>query len=148
MSGGPENFFASSALRRPRASYTFLDSRVQRVYEVLEEAGRVSIDGLDAVSPRLSWALHEVSVIKRLFPPLEGMAAYERRLAHLVARANETLFECVDETIRAAEQGLDPAHCVYGLRDEAPAIARELLSVRDSFVEANQEPMLGALETA
>jgi hypothetical protein len=61
--------------------YDFLDPTLDRFYRVLTQFIDIQgwVHGQGALSWHVSWTWHEVSVLERLFPPLDGMKSYSWR---------------------------------------------------------------------
>jgi radical SAM superfamily enzyme YgiQ (UPF0313 family) len=128
--------------------YDFLDPRLAGFYQELTDVVSLKgwIHGLEAVTLQLATAWHEVAVMEKLFPALEGMPAYRKTLGAITGRSNDILLGAVDELVQAHESGrrsrLDSSRLEAGRRQ----ILDDLIAERDAFVYRHQECLLAALE--
>jgi anaerobic magnesium-protoporphyrin IX monomethyl ester cyclase len=124
--------------------YDFLDPKLNEFYESLTKYLNITgwIHSLESLTNHLKCAWHEVAVIERLFPPLEGFLSYRRTLQGITASSNNFLLQVVEDL------SLNFSHGTQNLCDEAEVEAirlqflREMLNERNSFVERNQVALL------
>ncbi|ABF41337.1 Fe-S protein, radical SAM family [Candidatus Koribacter versatilis Ellin345] len=128
-------------------SYDFLDPRVSKMYNSLSQIVDVWgwIHGYRALSPQLNWAWNEVAIMERLYPGIDGLEEYRRRLAAVTKKSNDVLFSVMDNLLEVAE--FDAAERWDNARLDAlrREFLEELLRERDAFVEHNQSTMLRVL---
>ncbi len=130
--------------------YDFADPRLHGLFESLEPLINQWVHTPKAPAFMLNWAWNEYWVMRRLFPPLEGLPAYRQSLQALTCRCNEFLFEVVDRSIRFYEMGDSDNTPVEAadFQDYCQGFRRELLDLRDAFVARNQHIMLRSLSTS
>jgi anaerobic magnesium-protoporphyrin IX monomethyl ester cyclase len=127
--------------------YDFPDPRLAGFYEELTDVVSLKgwIHGLEAVTLQLGTAWHEVAVMEKLFPALQGMPAYRKKLSAITSRSNDILLGAVDELADAHARGrqsdLDSSRLEAGRRQ----IVDDLLAERDAFVCRHEERLLAAL---
>jgi anaerobic magnesium-protoporphyrin IX monomethyl ester cyclase len=127
-----------------RPDYDFLDLRLNEYHRRLDEAVSHWVHG-DGASFQLNTAMHELAVMRRLVGDLDGIDLYEAALRRLTAESNEGLFRFVEETSIRFEAGDDtmlPPNAVHATCLE---IVRRMLTLRNAFVEANKQRLVGAL---
>jgi hypothetical protein len=127
--------------------YDFLDPRLAAFYQELTDVVSLKgwIHGLEAVTIQLATAWHEVAVMERLFPALQGMPAYRKTLSAITSRSNEILLGAVDDLVQAHEGGRESALDSSRLEAGRRQILDDLLAERDAFVYRHQEQLLAAL---
>ena len=125
--------------------YDFLDPRLNIYFEALNGLVADWIQGPEALSTQLGWAWQECWVMRRLFPPLQGMDAYEDSLRAITRRSNEFILDFVEDSSRAFEDGEDSLPSNGEIHDAARTFVEQMLSQRDAFVLRNQEVMLASL---
>lgn len=128
--------------------YAFADPRMDGFFEALHEATAGWIHGPDALVSQFNWAWQEYWVLRRLFPPLAGLASYAEALRVITRRGNEYLLRFVTATATAFEQGPDERPPTDEVKATAQALADQLLAERDAFILQNQATLLGALQSA
>ena len=121
--------------------YDFTDPRLNEYHRLLDTMTASWLQS-GGVSHQLNWAWHEVAVLERFFPRLDGMDIYQAKLADLCSRSNELLLSLVESSSHAFEVGdrswLDPqkAHAACG------AVVSELLDLRNTFIARHQTTLL------
>jgi hypothetical protein len=127
-------------------SYDFLDPRMGEFFNALDQATTGWINPPDAPMNQLLWAWQEYWVMRRLFPPLDGIESYRQFLHSITRRSNKYLLDLVEE----ASYGFEVGHGEVPTASEMKAIgqrfAEELLAERNEFVLRNQQAMLSSLE--
>jgi len=128
--------------------YSFLDPRMEAFYSALKDVVDVTgwIHGHRALSPQLSWAWNEIAVLERLFPPLPGMEEYKRTLRQITGESNEILFRVVEDLCRVYTEGGENPWNVDDLEERSGKFLDRMLFERNTFVAANQDVILSALE--
>jgi anaerobic magnesium-protoporphyrin IX monomethyl ester cyclase len=129
--------------------YDFLDPELDRFYRVLTEFVDINgwVHGQDALSWQVSWAWHEVAVLERLFPPLDGMDLYKESLQRITKGANEVLLDVVEELSYAVSDGRAMSCTPEDLEALRRGILDGLVTLRDAFVLRHQATMLRALRS-
>jgi radical SAM superfamily enzyme YgiQ (UPF0313 family) len=127
--------------------YDFLDSRLNRYYHALTQVVdlRGWVHGYDSLSPKINIALNEIAVLERLFPPLADMDQYKRELRELTAASNSVLFDIVESTAWAFEQGTPFRWNRDMVERECDRFLSELVEMRDGFMLRHQDELLNAL---
>jgi radical SAM superfamily enzyme YgiQ (UPF0313 family) len=127
-----------------RPDYDFLDLRLNEYHRRLDEAVSHWVHG-DGASFQLNMAWHEVAVMRRLVGTLDGIDLYEEALRRLTAESNEGLFRFVEETSTRFEAGDDAMLQPNAVRATCLEIVDRMLGLRNAFVEANKQHLIGAL---
>lgn len=127
-----------------RPDYVFRDPRVGACCERVAALSGGWLHSLQALSPQINWAWHEVAILRRLFPPLAGLEDYAESLRRLTKESNRRLLEAVTEAIDATEAER-PAPRRARLTADRDRLAARLRRERDRFVLAHQDEMLAAL---
>jgi len=121
--------------------YDFLDTRLNEYHRLLDGMAAPWLQGGGA-SHQLNWAWHEVAVLERFFPGLDGMDAYRTGLAHLCTRSNGVLFSLVESSLQAFEgedrSWFDPRKA----RTSCDRVVTELLALRNEFICRHQSTLL------
>lgn len=125
--------------------YAFLDPRLDDYHAELDAAVGAWVHG-HGVSHQLDWAWHELQVAERLVGPLDGMDGYRQALAGLTAASNNALFDYVERTALAFEQGDTECFEAEVVGRTCDAFIASLLGLRNDFVSRNQDTLLSALE--
>jgi len=128
--------------------YDFVDARLNPYFEALNECVSDWIQGADGLANQLNFAWQEYWVMRRLFPPVAGLQAYESYLRSLTSRCNAFLLDKVEETSRAFEacpRRLPEAADFQAARND---FADQLLLNRDAFILRNQEVLMASLQAA
>jgi radical SAM superfamily enzyme YgiQ (UPF0313 family) len=128
-----------------RPDYDFLDRRLNEYHRRLDDAASYWVHG-DGASYQLNGALHEYHVAQRLVGDLDGAAEYAESLRALVARSNEGLFQFVEETSLAFEHGDHSLLDAQFVHRRCVRIVKEMLDLRNAFVQANKTRLVHALE--
>jgi hypothetical protein len=126
--------------------YDFLDLRLNEYHRRLDEIVSHWVHG-DGASFQLNLALHELAVMRRLVGELDGIDMYEDALRGLTAESNEGLFRFVEETSVHFEAGEDSLLYPDAVRSVCTDLVKRMLGLRNAFVEANRERLLGAVRT-
>jgi anaerobic magnesium-protoporphyrin IX monomethyl ester cyclase len=138
---------AAGRLRGTVASpdYRFIDPAMDEYCEKLDRALRSWMHGKDGVANCLNLALHEVAVIRQLFPALAKTDEYEEFLVAKTKQANERVLSAVEDSASALRAGRAFPVSATEMEAEATALLRNLLHRRDEFVYRNQASMLDFL---
>jgi len=86
-----------------------------------------------------------MEVIKRLFPPLQGLQQCKSKLQSITKESNDTLLTTAEQTCMIFELGSEPRLTVDELDASRARLSSEFLGVRNAFIEANQKILLRAL---
>jgi anaerobic magnesium-protoporphyrin IX monomethyl ester cyclase len=129
-------------------SYDFLDPRMDEFFNAIDPATTGWINHPDGPMNQLTWAWQEYWVIRRLFPPLDGLESYRQFLHSITRRANEYLLDLVEKASYAFEAGRGEVPTVSEMKGAGQRFAGELQAGRDAFVLCNQQTMLSSLEVA
>jgi radical SAM superfamily enzyme YgiQ (UPF0313 family) len=125
--------------------YDFLDTRLNSFFETLNDSVADWIQGSDALTNQLNFAWQEYWVIRRLFPPVIGLQAYERFLRSITTRYNEFLLDKVQEGSRAFENGAVSLLSAGQFHTARGRFADQLLVKRDAFILRNQNALMASL---
>jgi radical SAM superfamily enzyme YgiQ (UPF0313 family) len=125
--------------------YDFLDTRLNSFFETLNDSVADWIQGSDALTNQLNFAWQEYWVIRRLFPPVIGLQAYERFLRSITTRYNEFLLDKVQEGSRAFENGAVSLLSAGQFHTARRRLADQLLVKRDAFILRNQNALMASL---
>jgi radical SAM superfamily enzyme YgiQ (UPF0313 family) len=127
--------------------YDFLDRRVERFFEEVNEALNVTgwIHGLQALSPQLKFAWNELAIMRHLTPWLPGLSAYRTELQGVTAAANEVLFSTVEELVRECRDGAPSSLSKEALARDSRVAAADLRERRNAFVLRSQDALVEAL---
>ena len=87
-------------------------------------------------------------IIRRLVGELPGLAAFERRLAELTNRSNAVLFDFVEETSTAFENGDVELLLRNDLGTQRRDLGDHLVDLRNGFILDNQDALMDALTAA
>ncbi len=86
--------------------------------------------------------------MRRLFPPLKGLADYDRFLRYLTQRSNEYLLSLVEEVADGIESSRGPVHSPDQVQGAGQWFISLLLDKRNAFVLKNQQTMLASIGIA
>lgn len=127
--------------------YDFLDPRLEPYFCELNELLNIAgwIHGVRSLSPQLDWAWHEVAILRRLFPPLEGVGAYVEGLRSITKASNDLLFAVVESMADAFQYGDGATHSVTGIESQCQALLEDLQRERNHFIGRQQLVLLAAL---
>lgn len=125
--------------------YAFLDPRLNEFFDVINTATEDWIHGTNAISVQFNWAWQEWWTLRRLYPPLPGLAAYARTLRSLTGRGNEYLLRLVDDTAQAFADGNSDKLDLAEIRDVRQGFAHELQTRRDAYMLRHQARLRAAL---
>jgi radical SAM superfamily enzyme YgiQ (UPF0313 family) len=130
--------------------YDFLDPRLDAFYDSLARIVDVTgwIHGPRALTMLLEWAHTEVAVIRRLFPLLPDIDAYEASLRRHTRRSNEGLFAMVEAVADVHRSGYGPEPDVQTLTARCEATLETVTAERNDFIARHQEVLLKALAVA
>lgn len=128
--------------------YAFLDPRLDAYFSIVNDLTHDWIHGSDAVATRLTWAWQEYWVLQRLFPPLDGLPAYEGVLRSCTKASNACLLDAVEESCRIFATGRRTVSPIAKRLKAGHRFSDKILAARDAFILRNQDTLLAALETA
>ncbi len=130
--------------------YDFVDPRLHDFFASLSPLLNQWEQTSEAPAFLLNWAWNEYWIMRRLFPPLEGLPAYREALRTLTRRCNEYFLELVEKGVRFHEgsAGGSPLPEVADFQNACRRFHRNLLKLRDAFVARNQKTMLRSLSTS
>jgi radical SAM superfamily enzyme YgiQ (UPF0313 family) len=127
--------------------YDFLDPILEQYFYELHNLLNISgwIHGVRSLSPQLDWAWHEMTVLQRLFPPLEGGKAYREVLRSITKSANTILFEAVEGLADAFQGrgGITPT--ARALESQCQRLLGDLRRERNDFIGRHQHVLLQIL---
>jgi len=118
--------------------YDFLDPRLNHYYTLLKRAAGPWIHD-EGVSHQLNWAWDELETVRRLVGGLHGLGAYRAELAEITAASNEQLFQLVERSSLAFEQGNNFGPAVSDTAAICAGIRTSLLRRRNSFFAKNAD---------
>lgn len=125
--------------------YRFLDSRLNTFYQRLNAVAAPWLDGPDALSGTLNVLLHEVAIIRRLFPKLEGIDQYESWLNDWTRQSNEKLLDAIKSSLDSFERSGEFVPDEVVMAEWARDHMETCVDHRNDFVFRNQNRMLDAL---
>ena len=125
--------------------YDFLDSRMEEFFNAISVATTDWINGPASLKNQLSWAWQEHWVLRRLFPPLPDLDAYERFLRSITHRSNQYLLDLVEEASYSYEAGKGQAPSPTKVQGVSDRFSEQLLAQRDAFIHRNQRTMMASL---
>ena len=124
--------------------YDFLDVRLNEYHRLLTTAVRPWIHH-EGLSYELNYAWDEFESIRRLAPAVWGADEYQTELLSLTAESNEQLFQLVEQSSLAFEDGdrsfLDPV----AIKAYCENNRKRLLTIRDRFVAENIDLLMEAI---
>ena len=125
----------------PRRTTPSSTRRVDRLY------GRVVrlVDpwlGNGKLCTEVDWAWQEVHVLRRLFPPLDGLDGYADRLRSITRAANDGVLEIVERELDAVRRGVPSSASGEWTGAEAARIGADLRAERDAFILRHQPVLL------
>ncbi len=124
------------------------DCLVPQIAPLLEAIQRYLsswIQGPQALANQLNSAWQEYWIMRRLFPPLEGLDRYEQIVRSLNRRANNFLLGLVEGMVAAFEGGSAIPSSAAEADKVGQGFANELLAKRNAFVLQNQPLILASL---
>lgn len=128
-----------------RPDYDFLDRRLNSYYALLREAARPWIhDG--GLSHEINWAWEELEVVERLLPEATGGDGYRRDLTALTADSNARLFNLVERSSRAYEQGDKGPLDSRAAKNSAKEVQIALVELRDRFIAKNVDLLMESID--
>jgi anaerobic magnesium-protoporphyrin IX monomethyl ester cyclase len=116
--------------------YDFLDVRLNEYHRLLDQTIRHWIHN-QGVSNELNYAWDELEAVKRLVPGVQGLESYSAALRSLTKESNERLFDLVEESSLAFEQGDRTALDPPAVREYCERVRARLASMRNNFVAEN-----------
>ena len=124
--------------------YDFLDLRLNEFYQLLSPTVRPWIHK-NGLTYQLDYAWDEFTTVTRLTRGLEGAEEYRTALQSLTKESNGRLFQHVEECLDGFEQG-DRSKLVVGpARAYCEAGSKQLLTLRNSFIERNVQLLVDAV---
>jgi hypothetical protein len=121
--------------------YDFLDLRINEYHRELTQAVRPWIHN-QGLSYSLNEAADELETINRLAPGCHGAEPYRAALRALTAECNAQLFQLVEESSIAFEQGdrspLEP----HRMREYCQRMKAHLTELRDGFIGDNVDSLM------
>lgn len=127
--------------------YDFIEPRMGEFFAALIAASEGWTHGPDALISQITWAWQEYWILRRLFPPMPGLEAYDRFLRRLTHDANDRLLGLIEGGLRAFEDGQRDIPISNGMSTTAGALAETLMLERNAFILTNQEAMIASLES-
>ncbi len=125
--------------------YDFLDPRMEDLFNAVSIATTDWINGASSLKNQLNWAWQEHWVLRRLFPPLQGLATYERFLRSITHSSNQYLLDLVEEASYRYEAGNAQAPSAAEVQEVSDRFSEQLLAQRNTFIHRNQRTMLASL---
>lgn len=116
--------------------YDFLDVRLNEYYRQLNQAIRPWIHN-NGVSNELNYAWDEHESVRRLVPGVQGLDVYTAALRSLTKESNERLFNLVEESSLAFEQGDRAELDTEPVRQYCEGVRTRLATIRNNFVAEN-----------
>ncbi len=126
--------------------YDFLDRRMEEFFNAVSEATTDWINGPASLKNQLIWAWQEYWVLRRLFPPLPGLEAYERFLRSITRRSNEYLLDLVEVASHSYAAGCAQAPSAAEVQAVSDRFSEQLLANRNGFIHRNQRTMMASLQ--
>jgi radical SAM superfamily enzyme YgiQ (UPF0313 family) len=124
-----------------RPDYDFLDLRLNDYYQRLLPTVRPWIYK-KGLSYELNYAWDELQTVDRLAHGVTGLDDYRESLRRLTAESNGRLFDHVEESLTAFEQGDDSKLDVPWARAYCEDGRRRLLHMRNAFVARNIDVLM------
>lgn len=130
--------------------YDFLDPRLDAFYGDMARLVDVTgwIHGPRALILSLEWAYSEIAVIRRLFPSLPDIDAYESQIHILTRRANEALFSMVEAVAQYHETGAGKLPEARAMRGVCETTLNAVTASRNAFIARHQDVLLKTLAEA
>ena len=127
--------------------YDFNIPALNHFYRHIEQSLDSWVHGSNSVSNHLNAAWDEVAVLRRLFPEVNGLLAYESFLRNLTKSANELIFSEIENSAKSYSQANKFKPLSYSIQDEAEQEINTLLEHRDQFIFNNQSYLLESIAT-
>lgn len=124
--------------------YSFRTAELDRYYRLLKPVVGQWVND-EGISQEINWAWDEFEIVNRLVPGLNGATEYRAALAALTAASNEEVFQLIEESSFAFEQGDYYALDVASVRDSCERIRARLLCLRNSFFLDNVPALTEAI---
>lgn len=127
--------------------YDFLDPNLEQYFYGLHDLLSIVgwIHGVRSLSPQLDWAWHEIAILQRLFPPLEGEMAYIDVLRSLTKSGNDLLFEAVEGLADTVQGRGGIVRTATELESQCQRLLGDLLQERNVFIGRHQQVLLEVL---
>ena len=126
--------------------YDFLDPRINLMFQTINCLAPDWSSSADSPGYQVGFALQECWILKRLFPPIDGLHEYERRLGQIMSDYNAYILRLVEDVIAACENGNGEVPSPAEVRAKGVEFSELLIRLRTEFVVENQEVLLGALK--
>jgi radical SAM superfamily enzyme YgiQ (UPF0313 family) len=128
-------------------NYDFLDPSLERYFYELHDLLNIAgwIHGVRSLSPQLDWAWHEITVLQRLFPPLEGGKTYIEVLRSITKSGNDLLFEAVESLADSFQDRGGTARTAAALELQCQRLLGDLQRERNDFIGRHQQVLLEVL---
>lgn len=126
--------------------YNFTDSKLDRFYDQINETLSAWVYGQNALSHNLNLMWHEVALIQRLLPNIQGLDAYINELQSVTEKTNETIFTTIERGVSHYQRDSSPPFNTQQMSNDAHSIINNILSERDSFIRHNQETIIRYLD--
>jgi radical SAM superfamily enzyme YgiQ (UPF0313 family) len=126
--------------------YDFLDPRMEVFFHAVSVATTDWINGPVSLKNQLNWAWQEHWILRRLFPLLPDLDAYEGFLRSITRRANQYLLDLVEEASYSYEAGHGEIASAGEVQEVSGDFSMELLTHRNAFVQENQHAMMASPE--
>jgi hypothetical protein len=91
----------------------------------------------EGISNELNYAWDELETVRRLVPGITGIEPYAAALRSLTKESNEKLFQLVEESSCAFEQGDRTLFDPYAVQTYCDQVRTRLISMRNNFVAEN-----------
>ena len=126
--------------------YEFLDVRLNDYYRELSQTIRFWIHN-DGVSNELNYAWDELESVRRLVPGVEGLEHYAAALRSLTKESNHHLFDLVEKSSLAFEQGDRTGLLPEAGREYCEGVRKRLAGIRNNFVAENIYLLMDAVNS-
>ena len=124
--------------------YFFLDPALDKYAVKIDEMLSHWVRGEGSASHHLNMAWHEMAIIRRLFPDIQGMGDYEKDLRSLTKTSNEIVFTVLENYAVEFETG-KKYNTPPDTREEAKNLTSQFLDLRNAFIFRHQQNFLKAL---
>ncbi len=128
-----------------RPDYDFLDPRMGEYFDELSQLTFSWVNGMEAPNHQLNTFWHELTILKHLYPPAEGLEEYTKFLHDNTHQYNDTMLATLEQIVETYELGVCtrsryPLHFL-----DRHQFLSNLERGRNAFIYQNQEMMLKAL---
>lgn len=128
-----------------RPDYDFLDHRLNVYYKKLNEVLGTWVTGPDAISNYINMLWHEVAVLQKLCPNINGIEEYVSSLQGITKKINNKIITTILSSSKYHEKqgclGLE----VDKMQREGREIIDKLLDRRNRFIFHNKETLISSL---